>query len=112
MDRYGGTHLAGSLRDLLASRHGSTLRGGVLVIASDGWDTDRPEELARGDGATAATGPAGGVAEPAGRRPPGFEPLVGSMAAALPFCDAFLPAHTVRGAARGLRRVTGVSSTR
>ena len=25
---------------------------------------------------------------------PGFEPLVGSMAAALPFCDAFLPAHT------------------
>jgi len=26
---------------------------------------------------------------------PGFEPLVGSMAAALPFCDEFLPAHTV-----------------
>ena len=28
VDRYGGTHLARSLRDLLASRHGSTLRGG------------------------------------------------------------------------------------
>jgi uncharacterized protein with von Willebrand factor type A (vWA) domain len=27
---------------------------------------------------------------------PGFAPLVGSMAAALPFCDLFLPAHTVR----------------
>ena len=25
---------------------------------------------------------------------PGFEPLVGSMAAALPHLDAFLPAHT------------------
>ena len=45
VDRYGGTHLARSLRDLLASRHGSTLRGGVLIIASDGWDSDPPEEL-------------------------------------------------------------------
>jgi uncharacterized protein with von Willebrand factor type A (vWA) domain len=26
----------------------------------------------------------------------GFEPLVGSMAAALPFCDELLPAHTLR----------------
>jgi uncharacterized protein len=26
---------------------------------------------------------------------PGFQPLVASMAAALPFCDALLPAHTV-----------------
>jgi len=45
VDRYGGTHLAGSLRDLLASRHGTTLRGGVLIIASDGWDSDTPDEL-------------------------------------------------------------------
>ena len=47
VDRYGGTHLAGSLRDLLASRHGSTLRGGVLIIASDGWDSDSPRSCAR-----------------------------------------------------------------
>jgi uncharacterized protein len=33
---------------------------------------------------------------------PGFEPLVGSMAAALPFCDAFLPAHTVRAVTEAL----------
>ena len=66
VDRYGGTHLAGSLRDLLASRHGSTLRGGVLVIASDGWDTDEPASWPS-DGAAAATGPAAGVAEPARR---------------------------------------------
>ena len=25
----------------------------------------------------------------------GFAPLVGSMSAALPYCDAFLPAHTL-----------------
>ena len=43
VDRFGGTHLAGCLRELLASRHGNAVRGGVLVIASDGWDSDEPE---------------------------------------------------------------------
>jgi uncharacterized protein with von Willebrand factor type A (vWA) domain len=94
VDRYGGTHLARSLRDLLTSRHGATLRGGVLIIASDGWDSDPPEELravmarlAHRARRVVWLNPRAGVV--------GFEPLVGSMAAALPFCDAFLPAHTV-----------------
>lgn len=94
VDRYGGTHLAGSLRELLASRAGSTLRGGVLIIASDGWDGDSPEELQavmarlrRRVRRIVWLNPRAGA--------PGFEPLVGSMAAALPFCDALLPAHTV-----------------
>ena len=34
------------LRELLASRHGNAVRGGVLVIASDGWDSDDPADLA------------------------------------------------------------------
>ncbi len=95
VDRFGGTHLARCLRELLASRHGNVVRGGVLVIASDGWDSDPPAELAA-------------VMARAARRARrivwlnpraaavGFEPLVGSMAAALPYCDAFLPAHTLR----------------
>src|SRR3954453_1963021 len=45
-DRYGGTHLASSLATLLRSRHAEGLRGGVLVLASDGWDSDDPEQLA------------------------------------------------------------------
>jgi hypothetical protein len=93
-DRYGGTQLASSLAELLHSRHGSALRGGVLVIASDGWDSEEPEQLAA-------------VLRRARRRvhrlvwlnprsaAPGFQPLVGSMAAALPYCDDFLPAHTL-----------------
>ncbi len=97
-DRYGGTHLATSLRSLLNSRHGDAMRGGILVIASDGWDSDAPRQLA----ATMAR---------AHRRAhrviwlnpraatPGFLPLVGSMAAALPYCDDFLPANTVRAMA-------------
>ncbi len=110
VDRYGGTHLAGSLRDLLASRHGSTLRGGVLIIASDGWDSDTPEELrdvmarlARRVRRIVWLNPRAGV--------PGFAPLVGSMSAALPFCDAFLPAHTVAALPDVFAAVAGVSST-
>jgi hypothetical protein len=95
VDRYGGTHLASSLTELLTSRHGNALRGGVLVIASDGWDSDPPTQLAV-------------AMARAGRRTrrivwlnprsavEGFEPLVGSMAAALPYCDAFLPADRLR----------------
>ena len=95
VDRYGGTHLATCLRELLASRHGGTVRGGVLVIASDGWDSDDPAELAavmarahRRARQVVWLNPRAAAA--------GFEPLVGSMAAALPYCDAFLPAHTLR----------------
>lgn len=94
-DRYGGTHLATSLRMLLRSRHGNSMHGGIVVIASDGWDSDAPQQLA----ATMAR-----VRRRAHRviwlnprsASPAFRPLVGSMAAALPFCDDFLPANTVR----------------
>jgi uncharacterized protein with von Willebrand factor type A (vWA) domain len=91
VDRYGGTHLATCLAELLSSRHGNEVRGGVLVIASDGWDSDPPELMA----ATMAR------ASRRARRivwlnprvaAEGFRPLVGSMAAALPYVDALLPA--------------------
>jgi uncharacterized protein with von Willebrand factor type A (vWA) domain len=101
VDRYGGTHLATSLASLLRSRHGNALRGGVLVVASDGWDSDAPEELAtvlarlrRRVHRLVWLNPRAGAA--------GFEPLVGSMAAALPFCDEFLPAHTLRSMTEAL----------
>ena len=109
VDRFGGTHVAGCLAELLASRHGSVVRGGVLVIASDGWDSDPPERMAA-------------VMARASRRArrvvwlnpraaaPGFEPTVGSMAAALPFCDAFLPAHTPRALPEVFEAIAAVSS--
>lgn len=92
-DRFGGTQLAGSLRALRRSRHGQALRGGILVLASDGWDSDPPEELAaelarlcRRTHRIVWLNPRAAA--------PGYEPLVGPMAAALPYCDEFLPAHT------------------
>ena len=97
-DRFGGTRIAANLRALLASRHGERCRGALVVVASDGWDTDPPEAM---------------VAAMARLRrrahrivwlnprlaAPGYEPRVGGMAAALPFCDAVLPADTVSGLA-------------
>jgi len=95
-DRFGGTHLATCLRELLVTRHGNAVRGGVLVIASDGWDSDDPADLAavmararRRARRIVWLNPRAGV--------PGYQPLVASMAAALPYCDAFLPAATLRG---------------
>ena len=94
-DRFGGTRIASNIRALLASRHGGVTRGAIVIIASDGWDSDPPDELAR-------------VMARLHRRAyqvlwlnpraaaPDFAPLVGAMAAALPYCDYVLPAHNVR----------------
>ena len=38
-DRYGGTFIGRSVAALLAPPHGSVLRGAVVIIASDGWDS-------------------------------------------------------------------------
>lgn len=94
-DRFGGTRIATNLRSLLASHHGNAVRGAVVVIGSDGWDSDPPAELAavlarlrRRAYRIIWMNPRAGA--------PGFAPRVGSMAAALPFCDRLLPAGTFR----------------
>lgn len=107
-DRFGGTRIATSLTTVLRGRHGSSLRGAVVVVASDGWDSDPPELLGR-------------AMERLARRAhrvvwlnpriaaSGYQPLVGSMASALPYCDDFLPAHTVDTLADAL---TAIASSR
>jgi uncharacterized protein len=97
-DRFGGTRIATAVTEVLASHHGSAVRGGIVVIASDGWDSEPPEELARAMARLRRRAhrvvwlnPRAGA--------PGFAPLVGTMAAALPFCDTLLPADDVRSMA-------------
>ena len=109
VDRHGGTHLASCLRELLTSRHGQALRGGVLVIASDGWDSDDPALLAATMARLARRSRRVVWLNPRAAAP-GFEPRVGSMAAALPYCDAFLPAHTLRALPEVFDAIAGVSS--
>ncbi len=104
-DRYGGTRLATNLTALLASRHGNAVRGGVLVVASDGWDSDAPELLARAMKRARLRAHSVVWLNPRAASP-GFEPLVGSMAAALPYCDAFLPAHSLRAMLEALDAIT------
>jgi uncharacterized protein len=92
-DRFGGTRIAANLGALLDSYHGNVLRGALVIVASDGWDTDPPERLAavmarlrRRAYRTLWLNPRAGA--------PGFAPRVAAMAAALPFCDVMLPAAT------------------
>jgi uncharacterized protein with von Willebrand factor type A (vWA) domain len=94
-DRFGGTRIASNVRTLLSSRHGGATRGAIVIIASDGWDSEPPDELAK-------------VMARMHRRAyqvlwlnpraaaPDFAPLVGAMAAALPYCDHVLPANNLK----------------
>jgi uncharacterized protein len=105
-DRYGGTFIGRSVAALLAPPHGSALRGAVVIIASDGWDSDPPDVLAhamarlrRRAALLVWLNPRAAHSE--------FQPLAGSMAAALPHCDLFLPAHSLTGLHELLLALTG-----
>jgi uncharacterized protein with von Willebrand factor type A (vWA) domain len=95
-DRYGGTHLGGSIAELLAPPHGAALRGAVVMIASDGWDSDPPEVIERALSRLKRRAAHLVWLNPRAAAPD-FQPLAGSMAAALPYCDVFLPANSLNG---------------
>ncbi len=95
-DRYGGTHIGRSMGALLSPPHGNVLRGAVVIIASDGWDADPPEVLGHALARVRRRAKLVVWLNPrAAHRE--FRPLAGSMAAALPNCDLFLPAHSLAG---------------
>ncbi|MFF3442609.1 VWA domain-containing protein [Streptosporangium sp. NPDC002721] len=99
-DRFGGTRIATNVRALLSSHHGGTLRGAIVIIGSDGWDSDPPEALATAMARLRRRAHRVIWMNPRASAP-GFEPRVAAMAAALPYCDRLLPADTFRS----LRRV-------
>ena len=93
-DRFGGTRVGHSLAELVASPAGHSLRGSLVVIASDGWDSDDPEVVERAMARISRRAWRVVWINPRAGEP-GYEPTVGSMAAALPFCDAFVPGRTL-----------------
>jgi uncharacterized protein with von Willebrand factor type A (vWA) domain len=95
-DRYGGTHIGRCIAQLLAAPQGNALRGAVVIIASDGWDSDPPEVLQRALARVRRRAELLVWLNPRAAYH-GFRPLAGSMAAALPYCDLFLPAHSLTG---------------
>ena len=109
-DRFGGTRIAANIGALLDSHHGNALRGAVVIVASDGWDSDPPERLAaamarlrRRAYRIVWLNPRAGA--------PGFAPRVAAMAAALPFCDRLLPAATFQDLADATRELATLSTT-
>ncbi len=83
---------------LIAGRHGGAVRGAIVIIASDGWDSEEPQELAKVMARLHRMAYRVIWLNPRAAAP-GFAPLVGAMAAALPHCDDLLPAHNVRSLA-------------
>jgi uncharacterized protein with von Willebrand factor type A (vWA) domain len=95
VDRFGGTRIATNIKDLLASHHGGAVRGAIVIVASDGWDSDTPAELALAMSRLRRRAYRVIWMNPRASAP-GFEPRVATMAAALPYCDELLPADTFR----------------
>ena len=94
-DWSGGTRIGEALRTFI-DRHGrrGLARGAVVVILSDGWERDDPEHLRRQMARLRRlahrivwVNPRSAAAA--------YAPLAGGMAAALPYCDAFLSGHSV-----------------
>jgi uncharacterized protein with von Willebrand factor type A (vWA) domain len=91
----GGTRLAACIEEFLAvfGRRGMA-RGAVVVVLSDGWATDPPEAVAAAMARLRRLAHRIVWVNPRAAAP-GFAPLVGGMAAALPFCDAFVSGHSL-----------------
>ncbi|MBU2668323.1 VWA domain-containing protein [Actinoplanes bogorensis] len=108
-DRFGGTRIATNVAALLASHHGNALRGALVIVASDGWDSDPPDRMAaamarlrRRAHRVLWLNPRAGA--------PGYAPRVAGMAAALPFCDRLLPAATFADLTRAAHLLQALST--
>jgi uncharacterized protein with von Willebrand factor type A (vWA) domain len=94
-DWHGGTRLADALRAFL-DRWGQrgTARGAVVVICSDGWEFGDPADLAAQLHRLSRLAYRLVWVNPH-RGKPGYAPLAGGMAAALPYLDDFVAGHSL-----------------
>ena len=100
VDRGGGTRLGGLLKEFL-DRWGQRglARGSVVAILSDGWERGDPAELGRQMARLGRLAHKVVWANPH-KAQPGFEPLAGGMAAALPYLDDFVEGHSFAALSR------------
>ncbi|TFB49502.1 vWA domain-containing protein [Cryobacterium tagatosivorans] len=93
-DWAGGTRLAESIRRFI-DEHGrrGLARGAVVVIISDGWAQDAPEQV--GAQMARLSRLAHRIVWVNPRKvAAGYRPLVGGMAAAMPYIDSFVSGHS------------------
>jgi uncharacterized protein with von Willebrand factor type A (vWA) domain len=95
-DWSSGTRIADALA-AFNDRYGrrGLARGAVVVILSDGWEHGDPAPVAREMERLARVAWRVLWVNPRAAAP-GFAPLAGGMAAALPYCHALLSGHNVR----------------
>ena len=95
-DWSGGTRIGSCLKDFIdAYGRRGLARGAVIVIVSDGWELGEPdllgesmERLARLAHHVIWVNPRKAARD--------YQPLVGGMAAALPYVDTFVSGHSLR----------------
>jgi uncharacterized protein len=94
-DWSGGTRLGAALARFNRD-HGARglARGAVVLIVSDGWDTGDPAQVDREMARLSRLAYRIVWANPR-TRSPRYEPLVRGMAAAWPYCDAVVSAHSL-----------------
>ena len=94
-DWLGGTRSGDSLRDF-NDRYGrrGMARGAVVVIISDGWDTGDPDIVRREMERLSLVAFKIVWVNPR-TKSAAYQPLAGGMAAAWPYCDAVVSAHTL-----------------
>ncbi len=108
-DWSGGTRIGAALK-VFNDSHGrrGTARGAVVVIVSDGWEHDDPAELAEQLDRLSRLAARIVWVNPR-KASPGFQPLAGGMAAALPYLDAFVSGHSLRALDEVLAAIHGPS---
>jgi hypothetical protein len=94
-DWSGGTRIGESLK-AFNQRFGArgTARQAVVLVVSDGWDTGDPAEVGRQMARLSRLAYRIVWANPRSASP-GYQPLAGGMAAAWPYCDAVVSAHSL-----------------
>ncbi len=95
-DAIGGTRIGPAIKTFLDTdgRRG-VARGSVVVIVSDGWERGDPAHLAEQMARLRRLAHRVIWVNPR-RAAPGFAPLTGGMAAALPHVDVFVDGHSAR----------------
>lgn len=111
-DWAGGTRIGMALTRFL-DEHGrrGIARGAIIVIVSDGWEIDDPQEVGHAMSRLGRlahhviwVNPRSAAAE--------FQPLAGGMAAALPHVDTFLSGHSIEALEELLRAIAGAGGRR
>ncbi|MGH9126771.1 MAG: vWA domain-containing protein [Acidimicrobiales bacterium] len=109
-DWSGGTRIGAALaqfNDVFGRR--GLARGAVVAIFSDGWERDDPAVVGREMARLGRLAHRVVWVNPR-KAAPGYAPLTGGMAAALPSVDFFVCGHTVAALAEVIRAIAGCAA--